>query len=177
MHDGLNVIAVAALAAFVGVFTDSASAQTAQAQDAAAAVDAPMPQAATTQESPAVTNATQPQPAAAAAVEAAAAGTDSATPATAASPASPGDAVASQPITLKMATVPPPADFKVPAGYRTVKRGLDTVYCTSITPIGSKMPQTFCLTQGQVIERQRQDEVARRDVAQKSNVAGTPSGP
>lgn len=98
-------------------------------------------------------------------------------PATAASPAAPGDAAESQPLTVKMATVPPPVEFRVPAGYRTVKRGLDTVYCTSITPIGSRMPQTYCLTQAQVIERERQEEAARREVAQKSNVAGTPSGP
>jgi len=151
-----NLIAVTTLAGFIGVFADSAIAQTVQAPDAAAAVDAAATQAPTTQSLPADTTAARSQPAATAA---------------------PGDAAAAQPLTVKMATVPPPAEFKIPPGYRAVKRGLDTVYCKSITPIGTRMPQTVCLTQGQVIERERQEEAARREVAQKTNVAGTPSGP
>lgn len=76
-----------------------------------------------------------------------------------------------------MATVPPPADFKVPAGFQVVNRGLDTVYCTSIVPVGSRIPQTFCLTLEQLKEHQRQAEMARREVQQKASVAGTGGGP
>ncbi len=101
-----------------------------------------------------------------------------ATPAEApATAAAPQKSAARQPVTLKMATVPPPADFKIPAVYQAVNRGLDTVCCTSITPVGSRIPQTFCLTLDQVIERKRQAEIAQRDVALKTSIAGTGGGP
>lgn len=45
-------------------------------------------------------------------------------------------AAAQQPIKLEMAAVPVHPDFKLRAGYRPLSRGLHTVYCTSITPIG-----------------------------------------
>ncbi len=88
---------------------------------------------------------------------------------TTADQAAPAGATADQATTLKMATVPPPADFKIPSGYRPVKQGLDTVYCTSITPTGSRMPKTYCMTRAQVEDRQRQSEIARRDVVQKAS--------
>ncbi len=83
---------------------------------------------------------------------------------------------AGNPTMLKMAMVPPPADFEIPAGYRSVQRALDTVYCTSIKPVGSRIPQTFCLTRDQLKDQQRQAEVARRELAQKSHIAGSGGG-
>ena len=167
MRIGLVVFAMAALAASTAAVADTAIAgQGVQGTEAAAvtpATPAPMP------ESTAVDATAQPEPAAASAPGPAAdAGSRSTATPAAGGPAAPDDASASQPITLKMATVPPPADFKIPAGYRPVKRGLDTFYCTSITPIGSRMPKTYCLTREQVEERQRQEEIARREVAQKT---------
>lgn len=38
------------------------------------------------------------------------------------------------------------------------------------------MPRTFCLTRDQVEDRERQAEIARRDVAQRSGIQGTGSG-
>jgi hypothetical protein len=82
----------------------------------------------------------------------------------------------SEPITLKMATVPPPADFKPPPGYRAVKRGLDTVYCTKVTPIGTKLPQTYCVSRAQAEQIQRQAEIDRQLIREKAHPGGTSGG-
>ncbi len=180
MRKRLVLLPVAWLAAFTVVSAETTQLQTVQGAESAAAATAPVtPEPATAHVVP-MTTTVEAVPAAAAATHSAAAATGA--EAATSTPSSgeqgtPQETAASQPITLKMATVPPPADFKIPAGYRPVKRGLDTVYCTSITPIGSRMAKTYCMTRDQVEERERQAELARREVAQKSNVAGTPSGP
>jgi hypothetical protein len=170
MRIGLAAIVVtsfAAFTAFAAVGADTEEPQAVQGPETDAAVaPAAAPAPAPEQTTPANTSAQQ-APVEAVAPETATAESGSTAPA-AADAATPGDSTTSQPIKLKMATVPPPADFKIPAGYRPVKRGLDTVYCTSVTPIGSRLSKTYCLTQAQVEERQRQAELARRDVAQKT---------
>ncbi len=54
-----------------------------------------------------------------------------------------------------------------------MKHGLDTVYCTTVTPTGSRLPKTYCLTRDQVEERERLAEMARRDMAQKTSGCAT----
>jgi len=83
-----------------------------------------------------------------------------------------GDAASSQPTTLKLTTAAPPADFHPPAGYRAVKSGLETVYCTSYTPIGSRMSQKVCMSREQVEELLRQQAEARRDLQKGGGCTG-----
>ncbi len=156
MRTEIMVLAVASLAVLGVASAEAGELQAVQGAEPAAAATAPVtPEAAAAHVVPTTT-----------AVEAMSAEAP-ATPSSGEQGA-PQEAAASQPITLKMATVPPPVDFKIPAGYRPVKRGLDTVYCMSITPTGSRMPKTYCMTRAQVEERERQAELARRDVAQKT---------
>jgi hypothetical protein len=152
MRTGLTVLVAASLAAFGVANTEATEVQPIQQSDSAAA--APVAS----------------EPAAVRVLPA----TSAAAPTAAADRQKPA---AQQPIILKMATVPPPADFKIPAGFHPVNRGLDTVYCTTITPVGSRIPRTYCLTLDQVKERQRLAEIARRDVAQQTSIAGTSAGP
>lgn len=168
MRRGLVVMGMAALFA-VAV----ANAETAESQETQGATSVAPAPAAPVAESTAAPDVSQSAAAEAASAAAASAdATGAADPAeatgTSADPVATEESSSSEPITVKMVAVPPPADFKIPAGYRPVKRGVDTVYCTSITPIGSRMPKTYCLTQAQVEERQRQAEIARRELAQKT---------
>lgn len=174
MRSEFVVLTATVLVAFAAEGAGTDGAQQAQASDSPAGVIAP--------EAPATVSApVAPEVAAApdgaggaseqASVEMASPPGDAAVAAEAASAAvqaTPAAATTSDPIMLKMAKVPPPADFKIPAGYKATKRGLDTLYCTSITTVGSRMPKTYCLTREQVEERQRQAEIARRDLAQKT---------
>lgn len=43
-----------------------------------------------------------------------------------------------------------PAEFKVPAGYKAVKRGFDTVYCKNEKPTGSRVPERVCYSREEV---------------------------
>ena len=173
MRIGLVMFAAAALAPFAAAYADTVDSQTVQGPEAAAVVSAPPAATEKARDVPVSEIADQQEPESAAASESLAVEpTAGATPA-AADSATPGEAADSQSIVLKMATVPPPADFKVPAGYRPVKRGLDTVYCTSITPIGSRMTKTYCLTREQVEERERQAETLRQIMREKARVGGT----
>jgi hypothetical protein len=83
---------------------------------------------------------------------------------------------ASEPIVLSLSAVPPPADFKPPAGYKAVKRGLDTVYCTSVTPVGSRMPEKVCMSREQLEAAERQAEINRRKIREQTHTGGTSGG-
>jgi hypothetical protein len=76
-------------------------------------------------------------------------------------------------VTLSITTVPPPAEFKPPAGYKPVKNGLETVYCKNVTPIGSRMPEKVCLTRQQLEQAEAQSELSRRAIAEKVKPGGT----
>lgn len=154
MRKSLTVLVIGALAAFGVASAQAGEVQQAGVSDPAAAAS--------------VTAASEPSAARPAPVTAAA------SPAAAAAPQ---NSPVHRTITLKLATVRPPDDFKIPAGYQAVNQGIATVYCTRITPVGSRIPQTYCLTLDQVKERQRQAEIARREVAQKTSIAGTSGGP
>jgi hypothetical protein len=65
-------------------------------------------------------------------------------------------------------TVNVPSTFKLPPGFRTVKKGSTTVYCTTIKPIGSNIPQTTCLNEQQVMEMESDTALIRREIAQRS---------
>jgi hypothetical protein len=82
------------------------------------------------------------------------------------------EAAGTQPTTLKMATAAPPADFHPPAGYWAVKSGLETVYCTSYTPIGSRMSQKICVSREQIEAMRRQQEETRRDLSKRGGCTG-----
>ncbi|MFO1394977.1 MAG: hypothetical protein U1F09_14555, partial [Steroidobacteraceae bacterium] len=57
--------------------------------------------------------------------------------------------------------------FIPPPGFRTVKNGLNVVYCTTVKPTGSNLPQKYCLSREQVIELQKRQEANRRELQQK----------
>jgi len=177
MRIGLSMFGAASLAVFAVALTNPAYGQAVQESDAAVASASNTP-AEEVLAAPAATATVKQEPASAVAPAsgAAAAESGSSTSPAAAEPVGPEDAASSQPITLKMATVPPPADFKVPAGYRAVKRGLDTVYCKTITPIGSRMPQTYCMSREQVEQIQRQAEMERQMLKEKARAGGTSGG-
>ncbi len=86
------------------------------------------------------------------------------------------EAAGTQPTTLKLATGAPPADFHPPAGYRAVKSGLETIYCTSYTPIGSRMSQKVCMSREQVEALLRQEEETRRDLRKGGGCTGACGG-
>jgi hypothetical protein len=162
------VFATTVLLAFVAQADEPVATPTAPA-----AVTAPSPPANATQGT-AVISGPPASPAVAAPVtreSATAAGEGTVAPASAASAAP-----QSEPITLKMATVAPPADFKPPPGYRVVKRGLDTVYCKSVTPTGTKLPQTVCMSQEQLEAEQRQTEASRQMLRERAHPGATSGG-
>ena len=152
MLPALTAEAADSLPSQAGVATEPSSASVASA----AAQEAP---------SPAVT----PAP-----VVVAARSTEAAAAATPAPAASGGEA--SQPIVLSLSAVPAPADFKPPPGYKAVKRGLDTVYCTSVTPVGSRLPEKVCMSREQLEAAERQAEINRRIISEKSHTGGTSGG-
>ena len=159
------VLAMALLAAFAVRAGEPAAGQEGQAPAAAA----PSPSGA---QGPASTREVSAGPAAAAAAE------DAVTPVAAgagnaASAASSAGNAGSEAITLRLTPLPPQGDFKPPPGYKPVKRGLETVYCTTVTPIGSRMPEKQCLTQAQVEQVQRQAEMDRQRLREKVHPGGT----
>ncbi len=90
-----------------------------------------------------------------------------AAPAASAAPAAqPGVAVA-------LPSIPAADDFKPPPGYRTLKRGDQTIYCKSFKPIGSSVPQTSCLTKEQVQEAERRNQQDRDDMYKRQGQCGT----
>ena len=174
MRIGLVVLALASLAAFTAGNAQTSEVQAAQGSESApSASTSPSTEPTAVKVVPAAT-AAESTPAMTVAAPDSAAGVE-AVPASA-DPGAPQKAADSESITLKMATVPPPADFKVPAGYRAVKRGLDTVYCKSVTPIGSRMPTTYCMTREQVEQIQRQAELDRQMLKEKARTGGTSGG-
>jgi hypothetical protein len=70
----------------------------------------------------------------------------------------------------------PPAKFVPPPGYRAVKRGDDTVYCTSIKPIGSNLPKTVCLNQEQLAEVERRAKSVRREIDTQQKICASAAG-
>jgi len=153
MRSTFMLVAATVLAAFAADAAEPAAVPEGQAAAPPATAPAPAPQAAGAEPAAASGNTGATAPAAASA-----------------------DAAGSQPVTLKMATVPPPASFKPPPGYHAVKRGLDTVYCTSATPIGSRMPQTYCMSREQIELLRRQEEIERRLLREKTHTGGTSGG-
>jgi hypothetical protein len=65
-------------------------------------------------------------------------------------------------------TASAPSTFEPPPGFRAVKRGSTTVYCKSIKPIGSNIPQTTCLDEQALQYVKRNTDVMRRDITQKT---------
>ena len=95
-----------------------------------------------------------------------------ATPAASATPAAPGataaPAAAGEPTVLTMATPPPDPEFKVPSGYKPRTQGLETVYCRTYQPMGSRVPRTDCYTKEQVKAIEQAAAAARRELQQKA---------
>ncbi|MCJ7453212.1 MAG: hypothetical protein MUO39_12165 [Steroidobacteraceae bacterium] len=126
--------------------------------------DAVMPQPGPGPESAAEAPATAQQvPAAAASPEATASASEAVTP---------RDATTSQP----NPSDPAPAEFKIPAGYKAVKRGLDTVYCKSEKPTGSRVPERVCYSREQLEAIERRTEQDRQNLKQMTRPLGNVSG-
>ncbi len=113
----------------------------------------------------------QPRP------DSAAAATDQQVPAAVASPqaaasasepAKPQESTTSQ----SNSTDPVPAEFKIPAGYKAVKRGFDTVYCKSEKPTGSRIPERVCYSREEVEAIERRAEQDRQHLKQMTRPLG-----
>lgn len=92
---------------------------------------------------------------------------------TAADPAQ-ADGSAETAIAPAAATPSSGSDFNPPAGYQ--KRSFEgrTVYCRSETPVGTRFPKRYCLTQDQLerIEANRRNVQREVDRARRNCVAG-----
>ena len=131
--------------------------------------DQAAPEPAAAAPAPAASTATPVEPASAAAHAAPEA---VAMPAAAAAPAAPGAAAApaasGEQTVLTMATPPPDPEFKVPSGYKPRTQGLETVYCRTYQPMGSRVPRTDCYTKAQVKAIEEASAAARRELQQKA---------
>ena len=65
-----------------------------------------------------------------------------------------------------------PAEFKIPAGYKAVKRGFDTVYCKSEKPTGSRVPERVCYSREQLEAVERRAEQERQTLKQMTRPLG-----
>lgn len=86
------------------------------------------------------------------------------------------DATSAQAKTRDDANGPPPDEFRPPAGYRTVKRGDQTVYCTTIKPIGSNLTKTACMTEAQLEEVERRMQSIRREMDEQLTKCAVTAG-
>ena len=111
----------------------------------------------------------------AAAAPAATAAAPSAAPAADPSPAAPAGADVSSTTVLRTA-VPPPSEFKAPGGYQKVTKGLETVYCKSYTPTGSRMPEKVCYSEAQLRAIIKRNEANQQEMRQKASAGGTNAG-
>ena len=111
----------------------------------------------------------------AAAAPAATAAAPSAAPVAGPAPAAPAGADVSS-TTVLSAAVPPPSEFKAPGGYQKVTKGLETVYCKSYTPTGSRMPEKVCYSEAQLREIIRRNEANQQEMRKKTNAGGTNAG-
>ena len=146
-----RIIIVLALAGLPGgVYADDQTAPSSVAPAPVAAAPAPAPDAAAPTE---------------AAVHAA-----PAAPAATAAPAAAAEAhpPAAETTVLTMATPPPDPEFKVPSGYKPRTQGLETVYCRTYQPMGSRVPRTDCYTKAQVKAIEEASAAARRELQQKA---------
>jgi len=112
-----------------------------------------------------------PAPAAAPAVPAAphaAPAAAQAAPAATATPAAAATEPKGAPTVLAVTTPPPDPEFKVPSGYRPQVRGLETVYCKTYQPLGSRVSRTDCYTRDQVKAIEEASAAARRELQQKA---------
>lgn len=90
-------------------------------------------------------------------------------PAAAATPAAPAaPAAAGEPTVLTMTTPPPDPEFKVPSGYKPRTQGLETIYCKTYQPMGSRVPRTDCYTKEQVKAIEQASAAASRELQQKA---------
>ena len=111
----------------------------------------------------------------AAAAPAATAAAPSAAPVADPAPAAPAGADVSSTTVLRTA-VPPPSEFKAPGGYQKVTKGLETVYCKSFTPTGSRMPEKVCYSEAQLRAIIKRNEVNQQEMREKANAGGTNAG-
>jgi len=92
--------------------------------------------------------------------------------ASASEPAKPLEATTSQ----SESTDSAPAEFRIPAGYKAVKRGFDTVYCKSVKPTGSRVPERVCYSREEMEAIERRAEQDRQNLKQMSRPIGNVNG-
>ena len=93
-----------------------------------------------------------------------------------AAPAAPAEPGKSDPVVLRIATPPPVSDFRVPSNYRPKSTGLETVYCKTYTPTGTRLRKTDCYTLTQVQQIERQAEQDRRQHREKTGTCAGACG-
>lgn len=67
------------------------------------------------------------------------------------------------------------AEFKTPAGYKKKKKGDQTMYCRSQTPIGTRFPTEYCYTQAQLERVLKSKQGMQDDVAMRQRMCTTGS--
>jgi hypothetical protein len=67
------------------------------------------------------------------------------------------------------------AEFRTPAGYKKKKKGDQTMYCKSHTPIGTRFPTEYCYTQNQLERIQKSQRGMQDDVAMRQRACTTGS--
>jgi invasion protein IalB len=67
------------------------------------------------------------------------------------------------------------AEFRTPAGYKKKKKGDQTMYCKSQTPIGTRFPTEYCYTQNQLERIEKSKQGMQDDVAMRQRACTTGS--
>ena len=67
------------------------------------------------------------------------------------------------------------AEFRTPAGYKKKKKGDQTMYCRSQTPIGTRFPTEYCYTQAQLERVLKSTQGMQDDVAMRQRMCTTGS--
>jgi hypothetical protein len=67
------------------------------------------------------------------------------------------------------------AEFRTPAGYKKKKKGDQTMYCRSQTPIGTRFPTEYCYTQAQLERVLKSKQGMQDDVAMRQRMCTTGS--
>ena len=82
-------------------------------------------------------------------------------------------AVAAQPAGTPAATAAEAHEFKPPPGYKTKKRGDETVYCRSRAVLGTRLKSEECHTQGELDAVDKAMRASQEDIQQRGRMCGT----
>jgi hypothetical protein len=84
-------------------------------------------------------------------------------------------AVGAQPAGTPAAPVAAVHEFKPPPGYKTRKRGDETVYCRSRAVLGTRLKSEECHTQAELDAIDKAMRASQEDMQQRARMCGTGS--